>query len=443
MTDCASLSYTSPYLTSYSEPLLTSPLQLSSPLRQDETKLPNLYDLNKIGLYQLEKLVYTYQIEYTTPISENQRAHLIKQFTDFLDRLDSINFTEIRRERMIQRSCCKNKSTFVAQNDVMLMADNQLFFLKDNSNFYALDRFRDLDRFWDNQRNLFTGEPLTTDQLLSLGRALNDTRYPMIEVDDLQQEVEKLSQKRSPQYLNQLINLASEYQLPSTHIQAFACDLNTQQYNDFLKHYSLRQKLNPHDQGALPYIIHKINALKGVPKTTFIKEIIWAIDDYMYMVLNNCSYEDLKTIRTPHYRPYDSQITKIIEGFDTYHIDLNGQKIGVYERKNADGLVIEKGTFKDDLKHGLFEYRSTDRYQTGYYHKNKKVGRWLLYQNGILIRSGYYRDNVPHGNWTFYDMKGTLVKEGSYLKGKKEGLWKHGVTQRAYYLDGVLLNYIL
>jgi antitoxin component YwqK of YwqJK toxin-antitoxin module len=157
----------------------------------------------------------------------------------------------------------------------------------------------------------------------------------------------------------------------------------------------------------------------------------------MYMILNHCSYEELKGLRKPHYRPYDSEITTIINELETYRVDLNGQKIGVYERKNIEGNIIETGTYKDDLKHGLFEYRSSDRYQTGYYSKNKKVGLWRMYRNTILVRSGYYRDNVPHGLWSFYDEMGTCIKEGTYVKGKKDGVWKDG-DRKEYYLEGVL-----
>lgn len=444
MTTCKSLSYTSPYLNPYSSPLIASPLYLSTELSAElTTKCPELPDLHKIGLYELEKLAYTYQIEYTIPISESERPLLIKRFTEFFEQLDSINFNAIRAERQIQRSRCRNTHTFVAQNDVMLMEDNQLVFLEEGFppyDIYALDRYRDVDRFWDNERNLFTGAPLTSDQLLCLSMALKDERYPLIEVDDLQQEVinlKALLHHIPPQqrYMEQLIKLAKEYKLPYEHIPEFVSNLNSQQYNDFLKHYSLRQKLGSPNQGAIDYIIHKINVIKNGP---FITEIIWAIDDYMYMIRNKLSYDELKNVRKPHYRPYDSEITRIENGLETYDVDLNGQKLGSYERRNNEGVVVEKGMYKDDLKHGWFEYRDGGYLQTGFYCKNKRIGKWVLYHpNGMMARCGYYRDHVPHGVWSFYDMEGKLVKEGAYVKGKKDGVWEKEKTE--YYLDGVLM----
>jgi hypothetical protein len=247
--------------------------------------------------------------------------------------------------------------------------------------------------------------------------------------------------KHYERYLEQLIKFAKRYQLPHTYIHSFVCDVTDQQYNDFLKHYSLRKKLTAHDN-VLSYIIHKINVLTGDRQISFINEIIWAIDDYMYMLKHGISYEELKTIRQPHYRPYDSEIIKIVAGLETYHIDLNGQKIGLYERKNSAGIVIETGTYKDDLKEGLFEYCNNGRTQMGSYRKDKKIGRWVTYfENGVMARCGWYKDNVPDGIWSFYDRNGTLIKEGSYVMGKKEGIWKKDI-KKEYYLNGILLNCI-
>lgn len=439
MSKPSSLSYTSPYLTSYNSPLIASPLHLMKSPDHEDFKLPNF---NEIGLYELEKILYTYQIEYETPISEKDRLMLIKKCEKFFENLENINFETIRSERSKERNNYRNTHTFVSQNDVMLMADNQLVLLEDGADVYALDRYRDVDRFLDNERNLFNGNPLTEEQLLCLNRALRDDRYPLIEVDDLEQEVFNLrdllnkdpAQKR---YMEHLINIAKKYDLPCEHIQSFVNDLNNQQYNDFLKHYSLRQKVVEH--GAIDYIIHKMNVLKS---KDFIKEIIWAIDDFMFMIINGLTYDKLKEIRNPHYKPYDSEIKVVVDGLETYHVDLNQQKIGKYERRNNEGKVVETGMFKDDLKHGLFEYYYANYNQKGYYCRGNKVGKWTLYyKNGVIARCGYYHNNIPYGVWSFYDSNGKLIKEGSYVNGKKNGIWT--TEKRQYYMDGVLLNYIL
>jgi hypothetical protein len=268
---------------------------------------------------------------------------------------------------------------------------------------------------------------------------MSPLRLSTLEPDLQEETLEPIYQK----YVEQLISLVNKYQLPNTYIHSFVYDLTDQQYNDFLKHYTLRKKLTSHDRSALPYIIHKINVLTGAIKVAFIEEIVWAIDDYMYMITNKISYEELKTLRTPHYRPYDSEITKIVDGLETYHVDLNGQKIGSYERKNNEGIIIETGTYKDDLKHGVFNYQGKRSVQTGSYYKNKKIGQWLTYyENGILACSGWYHSGIPHGLWSFYDIEGQLIKEGSYVKGKKEGIWEIKDQKREYYLNGILLNYV-
>ena len=46
-----------------------------------------------------------------------------------------------------------------------------------------------------------------------------------------------------------------------------------------------------------------------------------------------------------------------------------------------------------------------------------------------LIAKGKIRKRIPVGNWTVYHDDGKISKEGVYINGKKEGLWKYYIRK--------------
>jgi len=46
-----------------------------------------------------------------------------------------------------------------------------------------------------------------------------------------------------------------------------------------------------------------------------------------------------------------------------------------------------------------------------------------LYDNGLPRFKGEYLDEEMHGYWEFYRKDGTLMRSGSFERGKQVGIW--------------------
>ena len=47
-----------------------------------------------------------------------------------------------------------------------------------------------------------------------------------------------------------------------------------------------------------------------------------------------------------------------------------------------------------------------------------------LYDNGNLRYTGWLLDGEMHGEWSFYRKDGTLMRSGSFERGRQTGVWK-------------------
>jgi hypothetical protein len=47
-----------------------------------------------------------------------------------------------------------------------------------------------------------------------------------------------------------------------------------------------------------------------------------------------------------------------------------------------------------------------------------------LYDNGNLRYTGWLLDGEMHGEWSFYRKDGTLMRSGSFDRGRQTGVWK-------------------
>jgi hypothetical protein len=114
-----------------------------------------------------------------------------------------------------------------------------------------------------------------------------------------------------------------------------------------------------------------------------------------------------------------------------------------------DGRIQMKGSYKDDLRSGIFIYYSErGTYESaGRYDNERGVGKWERFHwNGVLKEEIYYGDGgFTRNTWdslgrpqvingtgrsiTWYD-NGKIREEGDYINGKRDGYW------RGYYNDG-------
>ena len=125
--------------------------------------------------------------------------------------------------------------------------------------------------------------------------------------------------------------------------------------------------------------------------------------------------------------------SKKIEEGELFHV-MNGKKHGLYIRWNFNNRKIEKGSYENGLKHGLWTYWYRWR---GNDSENDS-------ENDAKDSEGWYKNGLRHGLWTDWDIpvpykddvyhtKKGSYREGSYKNGWKDGLWIHwyGKGQKA------------
>lgn len=130
----------------------------------------------------------------------------------------------------------------------------------------------------------------------------------------------------------------------------------------------------------------------------------------------------------------------------------------------ADGTIQMKGSYKDDLRDGVFiYYRDRHRYEAaGLYRQDRRVGKWEnFHPNGRIESEIYFRDRYflksywdstgvqmvrdGNGREVHRHPNGVIATEGQYIDGYQEGYWygRHEDGSMYFeenYLHGRLLN---
>ena len=123
-------------------------------------------------------------------------------------------------------------------------------------------------------------------------------------------------------------------------------------------------------------------------------------------------------------------------------IDSVGRWQGAVRDHYRDGKIQMKGSYKDDMKNGVFlYYTQRGTYSSaGRYEKDESVGKWEeYYWNGRLKSEIYTTDRTyvrsvwdslgraqvvsGNGKSISWYPNGQIAEEGSYLNGRREGDW--------------------
>ena len=115
-------------------------------------------------------------------------------------------------------------------------------------------------------------------------------------------------------------------------------------------------------------------------------------------------------------------------------IDEEGKRQGYWEEyyMEPEGQLKSKGKYKDGKKIEEWEYYFTNNQlqQIGKYTKNgDATGLWKwYYESGKLLREENFRKGLEDGMMHEYLEEETIITEGEYIDGKKEGPWlyQHG-----------------
>lgn len=106
------------------------------------------------------------------------------------------------------------------------------------------------------------------------------------------------------------------------------------------------------------------------------------------------------------------------------YLDINNKKQGFWCKRDAQGNKIFEGTFKNDVPVGEFKRFHTNgkvKHLMNYSAENPlEVSIEMFNEQGILIAKGIFYDQKKHGVWQYFENK-QLVAEDTYNNGTLDG----------------------
>lgn len=455
---------------------------------------------NPVQMDPLLEIAYALQIDYNPDQPDYDSIHTqldtIKLYSVTKDRI--LWEQEIRNHRRTNRSVnCQESVTFVMRKDIDLMSEAQLVYLpaKTQTTFYPLDAVTDVDAVLNLKIHPFTHEPLTSEQIIFLETAKCNHRYPRISVGDFFEEVdarlydtpqvytEKPYHKKMGDLSVLIENVGLKYE--SDIVCTFATDLNLGQYNLFLKHQPINQILDLCDRDIASSITlnHILNYITlqtqrstehGKVATVYLGK---AIDEFIYMIRNGLSYEDLLKERgianELNWKPvfvkekyYDDGTLRV-----QYFTDQEERKHGTCTRYYSNGTLGYEGTYVhgteqsstysygDGIKtseNGVYWYPNGKlmvHNETGFDENGSSLGtvtctitsRDIIPNEGIHIIIGiesglvdtleFYEDGKLEGPYWEWALDGSLYVKGYYKMEQKTGIWKEFSSEGCYEAD--------
>ena len=120
------------------------------------------------------------------------------------------------------------------------------------------------------------------------------------------------------------------------------------------------------------------------------------------------------------------------------------KRVGSYTEYHRNGELKMSGTYVDDeLEHNaVWFYENGNKEMEGSFMKGKRTGLWKYYyrESGSLGSEGEYLNDKENGHWTYYyeasnqNQASEKRREGNYENGNREGEW---IT---YYENGKILH---
>ncbi|MCB0403131.1 MAG: hypothetical protein KDD41_13670 [Flavobacteriales bacterium] len=105
-------------------------------------------------------------------------------------------------------------------------------------------------------------------------------------------------------------------------------------------------------------------------------------------------------------------------------------------KKDASGVVIEKGFYKNKKQDGEWNYFYPDGKPslTATYHEGVLEGKSLRYDlQGNVIAELNYTNGKLTGKQIYYYQNGAKLSEGEMINGKEEGAWRY-FNQKGEYM---------
>ena len=95
-----------------------------------------------------------------------------------------------------------------------------------------------------------------------------------------------------------------------------------------------------------------------------------------------------------------------------------------YAKTNYEDLVKRNGLYYKKFSDTPFTGKIDSLIANGSFIGGKKHGIWVrYYQNGNLASKGEFKNGIEEGLWVEYHSYGQIYRKGIYKNGKREGVW--------------------
>ncbi len=423
----------------------------------------------EMPLKDLEELAYAVQIPYSPPLTEEQRDAVLEGVRWILQHP---NLTEEDREEMTKSTrskSCDNPNTPIGYDNVLLKSDAQLAFMPDRTPsgevYYCLDKTVDLPETLRQDKNLSNMKPLTLEQKEFLAQVESNNLYPRIATGDyfdevasrLQGQVEPeipLYRRRAEELAALVAGVGLVYSANA--VISFANNLNVEQYDEYLRHRSIRQKVEATERDAasaealgilLRYYTQK-NQISTEQGGYALREIGKTVEEYAAMIQNNWDYKTLiqemgvegEVYWKPNREYSDEEKELTREG----ELSPSGLRVGEWTLKYPNGQLYAKVTYNDrgnEVGHWVAWHDNGTKLKEGDYLNGQKTGRWISWRSNETKRSeGDYLNGQETGRWTAWWRNGTKQSEGNYINGHETGRWIYWCDDENKESEGNYLN---
>lgn len=117
-------------------------------------------------------------------------------------------------------------------------------------------------------------------------------------------------------------------------------------------------------------------------------------------------------------------------------VDASGKKQGYWKKKDdKTNKLVYEGLFKDDKPQGLFKYYNINdsiKAKMNFVQDGKFAYATLYHLNGKKMAVGKYIGEEKDSIWNYFDDRGILISQESFLKEKKHG------KSYVYFPDGIV-----
>lgn len=427
----------------------------------------------EMPLRELEENAYALQIKYDPPLKEEDRDYILREIQWIINNRDKINEEEImqnRREWRTKRGkMCNQEVSVITGENLLLYSDHQLIFVpfknaNSKTDYYCFTRNEAL-YILEDEKNPYTNIKFSEKQLDYIRKKLK-LEYPNIPISGIISEIDEriydnvlhYTPKEYKALAEELSKLVKKYSsdINSAFIYDFATNLSSDEYNLFLRHRGLEQKIGYNvyrDLAAkqtLRHILNKYKLLKGTNKyksRMFIVEIANAIDEFLYMTKNNLNYTELleekgKAIRGEVKELYWKPNFMIETYYDNgniksrHYVNKQNKIEGLYSHYRVNGSIIEEKYYLDGKLNGLsIEYNEEGNLEfEGNYKDGKLNGIAIKYNDGVLFSKLNFVNGIKQGYYKRYYPDGSINISAHYSKDKING------TVHVYDVNGKLVS---